>query len=225
MRRIWTAGRRPLSIVRGEAQGLLTETVPVLPDYVLDEDAVLKDADVKWGHARAPDYTKNRKFSSETKKSTRTARAGSLPDLVEKLVKNWEIEASHKTDLADWRTIDHASYTFSVNGRPPQSGEHMLRVGTYNALIQGQRVLLPGPVGLQWQPQDVQTHDAQLCVGGEKIVIKAHGGMIDIESVVVAKVSDKLQVRNVEVFLDPMGMFRQMAPDGHSGVTKETGAV
>lgn len=50
-------------------------------------------------------------------------------------MKNWEIEASFKTDIADWRTIDQANYTFSVNGGPPQSAEHMLSVGTYNALI------------------------------------------------------------------------------------------
>lgn len=61
--------------------------------------------------------------------------SGSLPFLVENLVKNWEIEASFKTSLADWRTIDHTKYTFSLNGGPAQSGEHMLKVGTYNALL------------------------------------------------------------------------------------------
>jgi hypothetical protein len=50
-------------------------------------------------------------------------------------VNNWEIEASHKTNIADWRTIDHANYTFAINGGPPQPGEHMLKVGTYNAII------------------------------------------------------------------------------------------
>lgn len=62
--------------------------------------------------------------------------AQSLPDLVEKLVKNWEVEASFKTDLKDWRTIDRSKYTFSVNGGPKQTGEHMLEVGTYNAIIE-----------------------------------------------------------------------------------------
>ena len=41
--------------------------------------------------------------------------AQSLPDLVEKLVKNWEIEASFKKDLKDWRTVDTSNYTFSGN--------------------------------------------------------------------------------------------------------------
>jgi hypothetical protein len=58
-----------------------------------------------------------------------------LPSLVQNLVKNWEIEASFKTNLADWRTVDHPNYTFAINGGPPQTAEYMLKVGTYNAII------------------------------------------------------------------------------------------
>jgi hypothetical protein len=54
---------------------------------------------------------------------------------VQNLVKNWEIEASFKTRLADWRTVDPATYSFAINGGPPQSAAHMLNVGTYNAVI------------------------------------------------------------------------------------------
>jgi hypothetical protein len=61
--------------------------------------------------------------------------AGSLPSLVENLVKNWEVEASHKMDLSDWRTIDHPNYSFAINGSEPQPAEYMLKHGTYNAII------------------------------------------------------------------------------------------
>ena len=64
-----------------------------------------------------------------------THEAASLPSLVENLVKNWEVEASFKPNLKDWRTIDHANYSFAINGGPPQTAEHMLKVGTYNAII------------------------------------------------------------------------------------------
>lgn len=64
-----------------------------------------------------------------------THEAGSLPELVQNLVKNWEVEASFKTDLKDWRTIDHENYSFAINGSDPQSAENMLQVGTYNAII------------------------------------------------------------------------------------------
>lgn len=69
--------------------------------------------------------------------------AGSLPQLVENLVKNWEVEASFKPVLADWRTIDHANYSFAINGGPPQSAEHMLEVGTYNAIITSNEYYCP----------------------------------------------------------------------------------
>ncbi|KFZ20153.1 hypothetical protein V502_03320 [Pseudogymnoascus sp. VKM F-4520 (FW-2644)] len=106
---------------------------PELPDYLFDPNAVLKDTSAKWRHGQPPDYSNTRKVFEETK--TQNHEAGSLPNLVENLVKNWEIEASYKTDIKEWRTIDHENYTFSVNGGPPQTGEHMLNVGTYNALI------------------------------------------------------------------------------------------
>jgi len=61
--------------------------------------------------------------------------AGSLPELVQNLVKNWEIEASFKMDNKDWRTIDHANHTFAVNGQPPVTAERFLELGTYNAVI------------------------------------------------------------------------------------------
>ena len=70
--------------------------------------------------------------------------AGSLPSLVENLVKNWEVEASFKSNLADWRTVDHANYTFAINGGPPQSADHMLKVGTYNAIIAPNEFYGPG---------------------------------------------------------------------------------
>lgn len=54
--------------------------------------------------------------------------AKSLETLVENLVKNWEIEASHKMDVSEWRTVDPKKYTFAINGGPPQDAEHMLKV-------------------------------------------------------------------------------------------------
>lgn len=132
---------------------------PALPDVVLSPDAVIGDSTAAWRHGRAPDYSKTRKFWAEStcsfsrtltnrppsllQKLTRnnlpakkmSHEAGSLPSLVENLVKNWEIEASFKTSFNDWRTVDTSSYTFSLNGGPKNDGNHMLTVGTYNALI------------------------------------------------------------------------------------------
>lgn len=53
---------------------------------------------------------------------------GSLELMVENLVKNWEVEASHKLDVGEWRTVDPKAYTFSCNGGAPQDASHMLKV-------------------------------------------------------------------------------------------------
>ena len=117
-----------------------------LPDYLLSPNAVLNDT-ATWRHGSAPDYTKTRTFYEKSTaptlmqtKLTRTAKStshepGTTPSLVENLVKNWEIEASFKTDLSHWRTIDADTYTFSLNGGERKSGQDMLDVGTYNALL------------------------------------------------------------------------------------------
>ncbi|GAB7360055.1 hypothetical protein MBLNU230_g7577t1 [Neophaeotheca triangularis] len=109
------------------------EPAPAVPDYLASPNAVFTDQGVQWRYGKAPDYSKTRKVWEEGKKMSHAA--GSLPQLVENLVKNWEVEASFKPRLEDWRTIDHKNYTFAINGGPPQSAEHMLKVGTYNAII------------------------------------------------------------------------------------------
>ncbi|KAF6828544.1 hypothetical protein CMUS01_08541 [Colletotrichum musicola] len=114
---------------------------PSLPDYVTSPNAVFGDKGVQWRYGRAPDYTKTRKVWREGRKMNHAA--GSLEEICENLVKNWEVEASFKTRLSDWRTVDHANYTFSINGGPPQTGEHMLRVGTYNAVISANEYYSP----------------------------------------------------------------------------------
>lgn len=69
--------------------------------------------------------------------------AGSLPDLVENLVKNWEIEASFKTRYKDWRTINHEKYTFAMGGGANMPVEHMLKEGTYNAILSSNEYYSP----------------------------------------------------------------------------------
>ena len=58
-------------------------------------------------------------------------------------MKNWEVEASFKSKLSDWRTVDHQKYSFAINGGPPQSAEHMLQVGTYNAILSSNEFYSP----------------------------------------------------------------------------------
>ncbi|KAK8105959.1 hypothetical protein PG999_009318 [Apiospora kogelbergensis] len=219
-----------------------------LPDYMTDPNAVLKDADVQWRHGQPPDYSKTRKVFEQTtdpdqgipKTDIYTAKQtshepGSLPDLVQNLVKNWEIEASFKTNLRDWRTVDPEVYTFAVNGGSPQPAEHMLKVGTYNAIIgtpnawysprrsdlaSSHKTFKRMMPTFAWEVLEVYGGPPN----GEKITAKAHGGPIDIQGVTVAHLNDKSQVTKLETWFDPIEMFRQIAPEG-SALSKQSPAA
>jgi hypothetical protein len=133
-----------------DVQQPASDKEPSVPDYLSNPSAVLDDASSRWRYGKAPDYSQPRRVWEESESPNIPSNcvtlkiipakqmnhpSGSLPQLVENLVKNWEVEASFKPDLTDWRTIDHANYSFAINGGPPQSAEHMLQVGTYNAII------------------------------------------------------------------------------------------
>ncbi|KAL1410543.1 hypothetical protein Q8F55_004556 [Vanrija albida] len=220
-----------------------------LPDYATNPDAVLGD-DAKWRLGRAPDYSKTREVYRAGKKQNH--KPGSLEEIVENLVKNWEIEASFKTDYKDWRTVDQEVYTFSLNGGPPSTGPDMVRIGTYNALLPDSKFYSPnhndyeqshkifkrmmprfawevtevysGPpvVAFRWRHWGEMKFDY---VGrnaeGKKVRVKAHGGIIDIEGVLVAKVNDKLQIQKIDTWYDPLSFFREVTKEGQEVIIED----
>lgn len=62
--------------------------------------------------------------------------AGSLEDVVENAVKNWEMEATH-LPFSAWTSVDHASYKVSANGAKMFYGDESAKVGNYNWLMAG----------------------------------------------------------------------------------------
>ncbi|KIW09321.1 hypothetical protein, variant 1 [Verruconis gallopava] len=225
-----------------EASGK-AESKPALPDFYTDPNAVLNDDSSIWRFGKKPDYTKTRKVYEETKRCNHAA--GSLPDLVENLVKNWEIEASFKTRLEDWRTINQERYSFSMNGKQRSSVDYMLKQGTYNAILPPSEYYSPehndfsvshktfkrmmptfawevlevysGPpkVAFRWRHWGWMKNDyiAFNC-NGEKVMAKAHDGIIDIEGVTVADLDGDMKIVHLETWFDPMSMFSQVAPNG-----------
>lgn len=64
---------------------------------------------------------------------------GSLQELVKNVVRNWEIEASHKSNPEEWRTMNPKKYKFRLNGGPPQDAETIAKIGTYNSLVESNK--------------------------------------------------------------------------------------
>ncbi|KAK9321778.1 hypothetical protein V1517DRAFT_325361 [Lipomyces orientalis] len=214
-----------------------------VPNFAIDPNAVLKDTDAVWRHGAPPDYSNTRKVFEESKQMSH--ESGSLEAIVQNIVKNWEIEASFKPSLSDWRTVDPEKYTFSMNGGEPRPAEHMLNVGTYNAILTESNFYSPanndfesshktfkrmmptfawevlevysGPptVAFKWRHWGVMKNDY---VGynemNQRVRVKAHGGLIDIQGVTVATVNDGLKVEKLETWFDPLAMFKQVSRDG-----------
>lgn len=55
---------------------------------------------------------------------------------------------------------------------------------------------------------------------GEKVTIPAHSGEIDIQGIAVAKVDSAVRLQAVEIFYDPLEMFRQIAKKSNVKKTK-----
>merc|ERR1719412_2512332 len=60
---------------------------------------------------------------------------GSLEAVVQKLVKNWEVEAHHISDIHQWKTMDITKFKAALNGGCPCGAQLMADIGPYNMLI------------------------------------------------------------------------------------------
>lgn len=49
---------------------------------------------------------------------------------------------------------------------------------------------------------------------GQRVVAKAHGGAIDFEGMTIAQLGDDFRIQSLEIWFDPLEMFRQIAPEG-----------
>ncbi|KAL4979741.1 hypothetical protein BDW66DRAFT_148084 [Aspergillus desertorum] len=127
---------------------------------------------------------------------------------------------------------------FLLNGGPAQSGDHMLRVGTYNALINANEYYDPEQNDSEASQKTFKrmmptfAWDVKEVYCGPPVVVARwrhwgimwggvkHGELIDIEEIVVAKVNEKLQLEGINVWSDSMEMFRQIAKEkkGESGM-------
>jgi len=92
----------------------------------------LNDPNIKWREGK-PDYTVANLAYMEGK--TQNHAEGSLEEVVENLVKTWEMEASHKMELGQWVTVDATKYEVQVNGVDKMEGSEAKEIGNYNALM------------------------------------------------------------------------------------------
>jgi len=182
-----------------------------------------------WRHGAPPSYNEVNKLFEEGR--TKVWPKGSPEETVEKLVKTWEMELSHKTNIQDFKTIDPRSFSLRVNGRPGLSGKETLDMGSYNALLQTSL-----PEELQYYKTSVETfessHDifrtsfprgfawevVQVYTGPPLVnfkfrhwgVMEGHfkghkptGETVQFIGIAIAKVDEGMRIVEVEVYYDP----------------------
>ncbi|XP_037036859.1 pathogen-related protein-like [Bradysia coprophila] len=108
------------------------ESIVNYPDYTKDMNAVLNHIDCKWLNGTPPDYSLSNKlyFAERSKEHVK----GTLPDVVNNLIKNWERELSYKTDPSEWVTIV-PTFRMNVNGGNWLTISDVGKIGAYNAFI------------------------------------------------------------------------------------------
>ena len=105
-----------------------------LPIWVQKRDVFLKKNEgIKWRFGEKPDYSlSNQKLASESKYNH---PQHSLADIVQNLVRSFDIEANFKIDSKQWSTIVQDKFYFSTNGGRKYKVKDLIESGTYKLLI------------------------------------------------------------------------------------------
>lgn len=214
---------KPLSAE--DLEGVKKELAEVLQKTGMTEPTRgFMDTDgIKWRFGHAPDYSlANLLF---LKGRSVAHPEGSLEQVVENLVKTWEMERSHKTDPTQHESVDQEKFRLSANGGPVFDNTEANRIGNYNALMQ----TVPKDLydaNMSWE----ESHETfektfaafpfevmEVFSGPPKVALswrhwgeftgsykgnEGKGEMVEMFGFMTAGVNEKLQLQEVEVFYD-----------------------
>ncbi|KAI3835717.1 hypothetical protein MKW92_027636 [Papaver armeniacum] len=189
--------------------------------------------DVHWRHGGPPIYGLVNELFQQGQ--TNVWPEGSLEETVQNAIKTWEMELSHKTRLQDFKTINPEKFKLFVNGREGLSGEEVLKLGSYNALL---KTSLPEefqyykadeesfasshdifrsafPRGFAWEVIKVYSGPPLIAFkfrhwGYMEGPFKGHaptGHKVEFYGLGVLKVDETLRAEDVEIYYDPGELF------------------
>ncbi|KMT13304.1 hypothetical protein BVRB_4g085620 [Beta vulgaris subsp. vulgaris] len=199
---------------------------------ILTEEAENKD--IHWRHGGPPIFDAVNKLFEEGR--TKEWPKGSLEEAVQNAIKSWEMELSHKTHLRDFKTISPDKFKLFVNGREGLTGEEVLKLGSYNALL---KTSLPEeyqpyynakeesfesshdafqsafPRGFAWEVISVYSGPPVIAFkfrhwGYFEGPYKDHaptGEMVQFFGLGILKVDESMRVEEVEIYYDPGELF------------------
>ncbi|XP_057958495.1 pathogen-related protein [Malania oleifera] len=199
-----------------------------------------EEQSTQWRHGAPPTYHVVNKLFEEGR--TKEWPKGSLEETVQNAVKSWEMEVSHKTRLQEIRSINPEKFRLFVNGREGLTGEEILELGTYNALLKNN---LPEefkyynaeeesfessheifrsvfPRGFAWEVVAVYSGPPLIAYkfrhwGFFEGPFRGHaptGDMVEFYGLGVLKVDESLRAEEVEVYYDPAALFAGLLKHG-----------
>lgn len=171
-----------------------------------------------------PDFTQVNKAYLEGR--TRVHKEGSLEKIVEDLVKTWEMEASHKTRVEDWQSVDTEVFTIRANHQRSFTLKEMIEEGNYNVLMQQQPLYNSEThtfesshelfrsafsKGFPWELIEVFSGPPRVAFSwrhwahwtGPYKGKDPTGELVEMYGMAVAEVDENLKIKSIDVHYDP----------------------
>ncbi|CAJ1429799.1 unnamed protein product [Effrenium voratum] len=187
----------------------------------------------RWGK---PDYaTLNKAYFQHR---TMAHQEGTLEALVQRILKNWQVEAHHIADIHKWKTMDVTKFKLAVNGGCPCNAQLMAEVGAANIMVgetldyaaasvtheASNKIFRDAfPEGFAWEVLEVYSGPPNLLFkwrhfgkysgtftdkNGKKY--QGNGDLHNVIGMCLAKVNEKLAIETLDVYYNPEEMTRPL---------------
>lgn len=213
---------KPLTIEELEEVKKELEAIKSDHGWKEPERSFMNEPDIDWRFGGPPDYSlTNFKYLKERSK---IHPDGSLEQVVENLVKTWEMERSHKVDATQHQTVDFENFRISANGGKVFNSEEANKVGNYNVLLNSCPAELYDSENITWEGSHDAFHEAfaafpwevlDVYSGPPKVAFTwrhwghftgtyegndGNGDLVELYGFGTAVVNEKLQLQDVDIF-------------------------
>jgi hypothetical protein len=200
------------------------ETLKATYGWKEPDRSFMDDPDTKWRFGGPPDYSlTNLKYLKERSK---IHADGSLEQVVENLVKTWEMERSHKMEASQHQSVDVENFRLSGNGGKVYNNAEANQVGNYNVLLNACAADVWDSENMTWEDSHDAFHHAfsafpfevlDVYSGPPKVAFtwrhwgdftgtyennQGKGELVEMYGFGTAVVNDKLQLQNVDMFFN-----------------------
>jgi len=169
--------------------------------------------------------------------------AGSLEEVVENLVKTWEMERSHKMDHTTHKTVSQSDFRISANGGKVFDTVSANQVGNYNVLLQNAPKELYDAESMTWEGSHDAFHTAFPAFPWEVLKVfsgppfvafswrhwgtftgeykgnKGKGELVELYGFAIAQVNESLQLCDVKLYYDTDAFLKALAGTGKAADT------